>query len=174
MTKRQEFRVIETFRDFELREYEPCVIAEVKVSAEYSSASSRAFSSLFGYISSGNKSSEKISMTAPVIAAQKPADSGSETWYISFVMPAGSKFDSMPQPNDSKVVLHDLNSQVCVVSSFRGKASAELSKKIEAQLRAAAAEENLTLSTETRICRFDPPFKPGFLQYNEIVIPISQ
>jgi hypothetical protein len=27
------------------------------------------------------------------------------------------------------------------------------------------------LSNETRICRFDPPFKPGFLQYNEIVIP---
>jgi hypothetical protein len=25
---------------------------------------------------------------------------------------------------------------------------------------------------ETRICRFDPPFKPGFLQYNEIVIPV--
>jgi hypothetical protein len=172
MTQRQGFRVIETFRDFEIREYEPCVIAEVAVPAEYSEASSRAFSSLFGYISSGNKNSEKISMTAPVIAAQKPDDS--ETWYISFVMPAGSKFDSMPQPNDSKVVLHDLNSQVCVVSSFRGKASAELSKKIEAQLRAAAAKENLTLSTETRICRFDPPLKPGFLQYNEIVIPISQ
>jgi hypothetical protein len=56
---------------------------------------------------------------------------------------------------------------------FRGKASAELSKKIEEQLRAAAGKENLTLSNETRICRFDPPFKPGFLQYNEIVIPVS-
>jgi len=165
--------VIETFRDFELREYEPCVIAEVKVSADYSSASSRAFSSLFGYISNGNKSSEKISMTAPVIAAQKPADSGSDTWYVSFVMPAGSKFGKMPQPNDSKVILRELNSEVCVVSSFRGKASAVLSKKIEAQLRVEAAKENLTLSTETRICRFDPPFKPGFLQYNEIVIPVK-
>jgi hypothetical protein len=44
---------------------------------------------------------------------------------------------------------------------------------MEVQLRAAAAKENLTLSNETRICRFDPPFKPGFLQHNEIVIPIS-
>ena len=88
-------------------------------------------------------------------------------------MPAGSKFDQMPDPNDSKVVLRNLDSEVCVASVFRGKASAELSKKIEAQLRAAAGKENLTLSNETRICRFDPPFKPGFLQYNEIVIPIS-
>ena len=172
MTKRQEFRVLETFSDFEIREYEPCVIAEVKVSAEYSTASSRAFSSLFGYISKGNKASEKISMTAPVIAAQKADDS--DNWSVSFVMPAGSRFENMPMPNDSKVVLRDLRSEVCVASKFRGKASAELSKKMEEQLRTAGARENLTLSAETRICRFDPPFKPGFLQYNEIVIPISQ
>jgi hypothetical protein len=172
MTQRQEFRVIETFRDFEIREYKPCVIAEVKVSADYSSASSRAFSSLFGYISSGNGNSEKISMTAPVISAQRPEDS--ETWYVSFVMPAGSKFENMPQPIDSQVVLRELDSEVCVASSFRGKASAELSKKIEVQLRAAAAKENLKLSNESRICRFDAPIKPGFLQYNEIVIPISR
>jgi len=172
MTKRQEFRVLETFSDFEIREYEPCVIAEVKVSAEYSEASSRAFSSLFGYISSGNKNSEKISMTAPVISAQKPNDSG--TWYVSFVMPARSRFENMPQPNDAKVILRELDSEMCVAQSFRGKASFELSKKIEEQLRAAAGKQNLVLSTETRVCRFDPPFKPGFLQYNEIVIPISQ
>jgi hypothetical protein len=172
MTQRQEFRVIETFRDFEIREYQPCVIAEVKVSADYSSASSRAFSSLFRYISQGNKNSEKISMTAPVISAQRPEDS--ETWYVSFVMPAGSKIENMPQPNDSQVALRDLDSEICVASSYRGKATPELSKKIEKQLRTAAAKENLTLSNETRICRFDPPVKPGFLQYNEIVIPISR
>jgi hypothetical protein len=172
MTKRQEFRVLETFRDFEIREYQPCVIAEVAVPAEYSEASSRAFSSLFGYISSGNKTSEKISMTAPVISAQKSNDSG--TWYVSFVMPAGSRFENMPEPNDAKVLLRDLDLEMCVAQSFRGRASAELSKKMEEQLRAAGARENLTLSAETRICRFDPPFKPGFLQYNEIVIPISQ
>jgi hypothetical protein len=171
MTNRQEFRVLETFRDFEIREYQPCVIAEVAVPAEYSEASSRAFSSLFGYISSGNKNSEKISMTAPVISAQKPDDLG--TWYVSFVMPAGSSFEKMPKPNDAKVILRELDSEMCVAQSFRGKASAELSKKMEEQLRAAAGRENLVLSNETRICRFDPPFRPGFLQYNEIVIPIS-
>jgi hypothetical protein len=171
MTQRQEYRVIQTFDDFELREYLPCVIAEVKVSAEYSEASSRAFSSLFKYISSGNKNSEKISMTAPVISAQKPNDLG--TWYVSFVMPAGSKFENMPKPNDARVLLHELDSEMCVAHAFRGKASAELSKKMEVQLRASAAREKLSLSGETRICRFDPPFKPGFLQRNEIVIPVS-
>ena len=40
------------------------------------------------------------------------------------------------------------------------------------ELRTSASKADIALSDETRICRFDPPFKPAFLQYNEIVIPI--
>ena len=171
MTKRQEFRVIRTYKDFEVREYMPCVLAEVKVSADYSSAAGLAFNSLFQFISKGNKSSEKIAMTAPVISAQK-ADANTENeWFVSFVMPSGSKFGHLPHPNDPRVILRELDAETCIAASFRGRANEELSKKKVAELRAAAAKENIALSDETRICRFDPPFKPGILQYNEIVIP---
>ena len=172
MTKQQEFRVLQTYEDFELREYLPCVIAEVKVSANYSTATSSAFSSLFNYISKGNESSQKIAMTAPVITAQKADRSDSAGWYVSFVMPSGSAFDHMPHPNDSQVRLRELDTETCVAKSFRGTATDELSRKKVQELRASASKANIALSDETRICRFDPPFKPGFLQYNEIVIPI--
>ena len=171
MTKRQEFRVIRTYMDFELREYQPCVIAEVKVSAGFSSASSSAFGSLFNYISKGNKTSQKIAMTAPVIAAQK-TDSSEDEWFVSFVMPSGSTFGHLPDPNDPNVVLRDLDTETCIAMSFRGKATEALSERKIKELRALAAKENISLSSETRICRFDPPFKPGFMQYNEIVIPV--
>ena len=171
MTQRQEFRVLRSYPDFEVREYQPCVIAEVRVSADYSTAASRAFSSLFGYISKGNKTSEKIAMTAPVIAMQKESSSDSDEWYVSFVMPSGSTFGHLPHPNDPRVVLRELDTEMCIATSFRGRATAELSEKKISQLRSAATNENIALSDETRICRFDPPFKPGFLQYNEIVIP---
>jgi hypothetical protein len=173
MTERQEFKVLHTYKDFELREYLPCVIAEVRVSAEYSTASSGAFSSLFNYISQGNKSSQKIAMTAPVITAQKADASESADWHVSFVMPAGSSISHMPHPNDSRVTLRELGTETCVAKSFRGRATEELSRKMVKELRASAAKVNIALSDETRICRFDPPFKPGFLQYNEIVIPAS-
>jgi hypothetical protein len=149
MTKRQEFRVIRSYGGFEVREYLPCSIAEVKVSADYASAGSVAFGSLFQYISKGNKSSEKIAMTAPVISAQKADKSDENEWFFSFVMPA----------------------ETCIAASFRGRATDEVAKRKVAELRALAAKENIALSDETRICRFDPPFKPGVLQYNEIVIP---
>ena len=172
MTKQQEFKVLQTYGDFELREYLPCVIAEVKVSANYSTATRSAFSSLFNYISKGNESSQKIAMTAPVITAQKVDRSDSAGWYVSFVMPSGSAFDHMPHPNDSQVRLRELDTETCVAKSFRGTATDELSRKKVQELRASASKANIALSDETRICRFDPPFKPGFLQYNEIVIPI--
>jgi hypothetical protein len=79
----------------------------------------------------------------------------------------------MPDPNDPRVTLRELGKEICVATSFRGRATEVLSAKKTAQLRKAAAEENITLSDETRICRFDPPFKPGLIQYNEIVIPTS-
>ena len=171
MTQRQEFTVLRTFGDFEIREYKPCVIAEIKVSAQYSVATSSAFGSLFRYISKGNQASEKIAMTAPVIAAQRAESSDADEWFVSFVMPAGSNREHLPGPNDPNVHLRELPAETCVALSFRGKATEELSAKKALELRSAAAKQNIALSKETRICRFDPPVKPGFLQYNEIVIP---
>jgi hypothetical protein len=172
MTKRQEFRTLQSFDGFELREYAPCVLAEVRVSAGYSAAASSAFGSLFGYISQGNKASQKIAMTAPVIAAQKSEKAQSNEWFISFVMPAGSTIGDMPDPNNSQVVLRDLGAEKCVALSFRGRATESATAKKIDELRAAAASAGIALSDEVRICRFDPPFKPGILHYNEIVIPL--
>ena len=171
MTERQEFKVLRTYDDFELREYLPCVIAEVKVSAQYSTASSSAFASLFNYISAGNKASEKIAMTAPVIAVQNADSSESDEWFVSFVMPSGATFGQLPHPNDSQVKLRELATETCVAKSFRGRATEELSQKITQELRTSASKANIALSNETRICRFDAPFKPGLFHYNEIVIP---
>ena len=172
MTERQKFTVVRKYEGFEVREYLPCSLAEVKVSADYSSAGSVAFRSLFGYISQGNQRSEKIAMTAPVISAQKAEKAADDEWFVSFVMPAGSTVGDMPDPNDPRVVLRQLDAETCIAASFRGRANEDVVKRKVAELRALAAKENITLSDETRICRFDPPFKPGILQYNEIVIPI--
>jgi hypothetical protein len=172
MTKRQEYKVLQSFPDFEVREYLPCVLAQVKVSADYVSGASEAFGPLFRYISKGNKASAKIAMTAPVITAQSGLKTEENDWYVSFVMPSGSKFGDLPQPNDPQVILKELDKQTCIALSFRGRATLELAKQKIDQLRSAAKRENIALLDETRICRFDPPFKPGPFQYNEIVIPV--
>lgn len=172
MTERQEFKLIHTYPEFETREYAPCVIAEIKVSAQYSAATNSAFNSLFGYISMGNETSKKIPMTAPVISAKRAEQRPTNDWYVSFVMPAGSTLDKLPFPNDPNVILRELPTETCVVSSFRGRATQKMWEKKTAELRAAALVAGIALTDETRIARFDPPFKPGFMRHNEIVIPI--
>jgi len=171
VAKRQEFKVLRTYEDFELREYLPCIIAEVRVPSQGSTETSSAFSKLFRYISKGNKSSQEIAMTAPVITTQKVDSLESAEWYVSFVMPSGSTFGRLPDPSDSQVKLREVDAEICVAKSFRGRANDELSRRVAKELRVSASTVNIALSDETRICRFDPPFKPGFLQYNEIVIP---
>jgi hypothetical protein len=151
MTQRQEFTVVKKFGDFEVREYMPCVLAEVKVSADYSSAGSIAFRSLFSYIAQGNSRAEKIAMTAPVIAATQDTTIDDNQWHVSFVMPAGATFSDLPDPNDPRVVLRDLDTEICVATSFRGRANQEAAqKKVADQLKivapvaggGVAAEEN--------------------------------
>jgi hypothetical protein len=172
MTERQKFSIVTNFKDFELRKYEPCVLAEVIMTSDYSSATSGAFRHLFNYISKGNSSSQSIAMTAPVIAATDKG-SNSENWQISFVMPAGSNLNDLPLPLDARVSMKEKSSEDCAALNFRGRANESLALKMEAKLREAAKREGIALSKEVRICRFDPPFKPGFMQYNEIVIPLA-
>jgi hypothetical protein len=88
-------------------------------------------------------------------------------------MPPGSTYGQLPYPNDPQVKLRELDSEICVAKSFRGRATDGLSQKTSEKLRTSASKVNIALSDETRICRFDPPFKPGILHYNEIVIPVQ-
>ena len=172
MTERQKFKVLEHFQGFELREYDPYVLAERTMTSDYQSATSDAFGSLFRYISQGNDASTKIAMTAPVIAAA-PGSVDSNSWKVSFVMPAGSTLADMPHPKDSNIYLREVGSEKCVALTFRGRATLKICSQKENELRALATKEEIVLSSETRIFRFDPPFKPGFMHYNEIVIPLG-
>jgi len=172
MTERQKFTVMQDLGLFQVRSYEPCVIAQISMPIDYQSATSGAFRYLFNYISKGNESATPIAMTAPVIASTQGHIS-SDQWHISFVMPAGSSLGDLPIPNDSKVVLKEVAEEKCVALSFKGRASTQVCERKEIELRTLAKEAGLALSTETRICRFDPPFKPGFMMYNEIVIPLA-
>jgi hypothetical protein len=43
----------------------------------------------------------------------------------------------------------------------------------ESELRLALTNESLTPIGTLRIARFDPPWKPGFLRYNEVILDIN-
>jgi hypothetical protein len=166
MTERQKFDLVKKIpkTKVEIRRYHPCVIAEVIVEAPYSQAASLGFRPLVTYISQN-----KIAMTAPVL--QESTDLRS--WTISFVMPAEMTVKDLPNPQNSNVTLRTLSEQLSAALPFNGLATTSKIQEKELELRAALAKEGLSPVGALRIARFDPPWKPGFLRYNEVILDIK-
>lgn len=166
MTERQKFDFVKKIprSKVDIRLYHPCVIADVLVEAPYSQAASLGFRPLVTYISQNN-----IAMTAPVL--QESTDSRS--WIISFVMPEGMTVADLPNPQSSKVTLRTLAEQLAAVLPFTGITTTSKIQEKESELRLALTNESLTPIGTLRIARFDPPWKPGFLRYNEVILDIN-
>ena len=165
MTEQQKYDVVDRIGAVEIRRYHPCVMADVVVNADYGSAGNIGFGPLVRYISNNN-----IAMTAPVV--QEPTASGS--WTVSFVMPDGMTLESMPRPAGTPVTLREAPEEFAAVMKFSGYTSTERVTAKEAELRSIVAEHGLTVTGPVRIARFDPPWKPGFLRHNEVLLPIAR
>ena len=163
MTEQQKYDVGERIGPAEIRRYHPFVMADVEVDADYSSAGNIGFGPLVRYISQNN-----IAMTAPVV--QEPTAVGS--WIVSFVMPDGMTIESMPRPAGSRVSLRNSPEHFAAALRFSGYTSTARVTDKESQLRSVLAEKGIAVDGPVRIARFDPPWKPGFLRHNEVVLPI--
>jgi hypothetical protein len=65
-TEEAKYRILERDRDFELRQYEPHIVAATLVEGDFGEVGKEGFRRLFDYISGKNRKKESISMTAPV------------------------------------------------------------------------------------------------------------
>ena len=185
MTEQQEYRVLKSHGDVELREYAPCVVADVVVSGLAEQAGSAAFRPLFQYISGANRGAEPLEMTAPVI--QQPASErlamtapviqeavGTDEWTVSFVLPAGRSLSDYPVPTDSRVSLRAVPGETAAAIRWSGRWTESNIERRTATLRQAMAEAGWEESGEPRWARFDPPWKPPFARRNEIVVPVRR
>lgn len=64
--KKAKYEVIKKESKFEVRQYQPQIVAETIVEADFDQAGNIAFRRLFNYISGENRKKESIAMTAPV------------------------------------------------------------------------------------------------------------
>lgn len=166
MTQEQKFDLVERIpnSNVEIRRYHECYLADVVVKADYQSAGNMGFRPLVTYISRNN-----IAMTAPVI--QEPKN---DSWIVSFVMPAGLKLEDLPAPADSQVSIRRVTEHIAAAITFSGITTESKVKKVEAELRAGLAHTKFSPIGEIRIGRFDPPWKPGFMRKNEVILEVKE
>ena len=169
MTEQLPYEVIQTFRDFEIRKYSDYVLVQYIGEGDSGSISSIGFGSLFRFITGNNDSEQKISMTAPVM--QETPKGKSHT--VSFVMPKDLQMKDVPNPNDPKLIKTNVAEHFAAVMRFSGTWNDDRVQAKSEQLKQALDREGIKTVGDFFFARFDPPWKPGFLRHNEVLIRIE-
>ena len=178
------YTVVQKTDVFEVRKYEPYLVAEVLVPGPASEAGSQGFRLLGGYIFGKNKGERKLEMTAPV--AQTPVEppvpvklemtapvtqaSAPGGFLVQFVMPKGYTLATLPEPLDARVKLREVPGKSVAVIRFSGSWSQNLYNEQLELLKAALSKANILTQGEPVSSRYNSPFSLPFMRRNEIWI----
>ena len=187
-TEEPAFTVLERSGDFELRRYEPMIVAETLVSGSMDDASGSGFRLIADYIFGNNTARSggdgKISMTAPVtMAAQSQEISmtapvsmerSAGKWRVHFVMPSKYTLDTLPTPNNPAVTLRGVPATHYAVIRFSGLAGENKVAAKATKLKAWLEEKGLEPLGRPELARYNPPWTLPFLRRNEVMIPYRQ
>ena len=171
---------------FEIREYAPKIIAQVKVYGDFDDASSKGFKILADYIFGNNESidgNSRIEMTAPVemeAVSQKIdmttpilTEGNNNTWVISFIMPDNFTLATLPKPNNKEIKIISLPKEKYAVIVFSGLIRESSYQEKENLLNKFIKEKNLNTSGEIKIARYNPPWTLPFFRRNELMIKVN-
>ena len=163
-----EYEVIAETAAYEVRRYQPYVVAEVDVRGK--SADSQGFRALAGYIFGDNEASEKMQMTAPV--ESRETDDGNDITY-AFVMESKYTLDTLPNPDNERIRLRNKPSRVVAALRFSGRWTEANVAKHERQLLSALQADGITRLGKLELARYNSPFTPWFLRRNELMVAID-
>jgi len=182
-TEEPQYQVLEKSGDFEIRQYQPYIVAETLVEGDFAEVGNEGFRRLFDFIQGKNRKKEKISMTAPVTqeaASEKipmTAPVGQEKvagkWRITFVMPSSYTMEALPEPLDPRIKLTEVPGRLMAVHRYSGTWDKERYEAKERELREFIKEKGLKAMGEPVWARYNPPFMPWFLRRNEVMIPVA-
>ena len=177
------YSVLETEGNFELRKYLPYIVAETYVEGTFEAVGSEGFRRLADYIGGKNRKKESISMTAPV--SQKPASEKiamtapvkqtreNDRWRIAFMMPSAYTIETLPTPDDDRIVLREEKEKTVAVIRYSGTWGKKRYEDHEKKLMAWISAKGLKIVGAPVWARYNPPFLPWFLRRNEIIIPVQ-
>ena len=177
------YTILQRDGNFELRRYEPYIVAEIEVSASFEEAGNVAFRPLANFIFGENRRSEKMEMTAPVTQTAKGEKIGmtapviqsagsSGVYTVSFVMPSRYKLATLPLPVDERIHFREVPSAVTAVWAYRGGWSEARYAKEEKDLRAALVKAKRAVLGPAVWARYNAPFWPSFMRRNEILVEV--
>lgn len=202
MTESPNYMVEKKEDNIEIRVYDPYILAQVDIEADYDTALRRGFSILAGYIFGANHQKRKIPMTTPVsgenlsesvkipmtvpvteeeLGKSEKIDmtipvteeqTGEHIYRISFTMPSKYSLDTLPVPEDDRIKFKEYKKRRMAVIRFSGRAKEKLAHKEIEELRRWLKKNNLNPKSNFIVAQYNHPAVPGFFRRNEILVEI--
>jgi effector-binding domain-containing protein len=182
MTESPKYAVIKKQKEIEVRQYSGYIQAEVVVVAkDYKSAIEKGFNVLAGYIFGNNVSRQKIEMTTPVqasksqkIAMTTPVTvTGNDSFTIAFIMPSEYTLETLPLPKDKSIHFTPIPAHQMAAIRFSGYFQQENIRKNKQRLSLWLEEQGLETEGDFIVAGYNPPWIPGFIARNEVLIKIK-
>lgn len=172
--------------DLEIRQYEPRLAAETIVQGDEVEARSEGFRRIAGFIFGGNQTEAKIAMTAPVatsqfvsgqqIAMTAPADQAriAEGWRVRFFMPSGYTLDTLPRPNDARVVIVTVPAETYAVYRYSGSISTDNTARAQNELTRKLQGTGWVPTGGVVSWFYDPPWTLPPFRRNEAAVIVEK
>lgn len=182
MTETPKYAVIKKQNEIEIRQYPAYVQAEVVIDEKlYQSAIQKGFGVLAGYIFGNNVSKQKIEMTSPVQASQSEkiamttpvTVTGESNFTVAFIMPSAYTLETLPQPKDSRVHFKLIPARSLAAIRFSGFFRQDTIQKNKQRLGRWLEEQGIEMEGDFIVAGYNPPWVPGFLARNEVLIQIK-
>jgi effector-binding domain-containing protein len=179
-----QYRVLEKTGDFEIRQYQPYIVAETLVEGSFQKVGNEGFRRLFAYIQGKNRQQQAIPMTAPVnqeaVSEKIPmtAPVGQEQvggkWRITFVMPSSYTKETLPAPLDPRIKIVAVPETLMAAVRYSGLWSRSRYEAQESRLRGFIHRQGLKIVGPPIFARYNSPFMIWFLRRNEVLIPVAK
>jgi len=179
------YTVLEKRDWYEIRQYEPYLVAEVEVFWDQNQALNSGFRYLAEYIFWGNTKSEKIAMTTPVadiqnstekIAMTTPVNdikTSEQSHIIQFSLPRKYTLKTLPTPNSERVELKEIEWYKAAALTYRLWASETKVENKKQLLRGYLKRDGVTVEWSLKSAQYNPPASFPLTRRNKIIAKIK-
>ncbi len=164
-----EYTLVQSDRPFEIRDYPDLLMATTTMQFK-SQGDDGSFMRLFRYISGANDDKKKIAMTTPVFMESDARDSEGQ---MGFVVPKEVAEQRVPKPSQGEVQIRKRRGGRFAVMRFAGRMNPESLSDAEVKLRAWIDDQQLIGDDKAEFAGYDPPWTPGPLRRNEVLIRLK-
>jgi len=179
------YKIILKDGPFEIRKYDPYIVAEVKIKGSYKDSSGDAFRILAGYIFGKNKNDKSVSMTSPVMIEQRPVNITmtspvqmnqiKNNLIMRFSMPSKYNLENLPTPLDKRITLKTVDSKIIAVLRFSWLNSKEKHDTKNNELRKWLKDYiEYIPNSNYSFAGYNPPWTLPFFRRNEVHIELKE